>query len=609
VKARKNFRAFLFTLSAMKKIFTSLGLFSICFLATAQEADEILPRYMTEAEKAKMSTYNFAQAKGIETPPPFENLRTMAEWEEIQALTITWQGFPSILKQITRAAIAETEVIIFSENPSSTESYLMGNSAGGPLPSMENVRIVDAESNSIWIRDYGANTVYGNRVDTLTLVDWIYNRPRPDDDVIPDVLAGELGLEVYTTTSAPNDLVHTGGNFMSDGQGTGFSSDLVLEENGPFGDFNVTVKDEDEVDAIMQAYQGIGPYVKMPALPYDIINHIDMHMKLLDEKTLLVGFYPDGIADGPQINANIDYVVNNFLNHFGEEFDIVRIPMPDSPSGLWPDDNPAGYYRTYTNGVFVNKTFIYPSYREEYDTTAARIYEEMLPGYELVPIDCDDNGSAIIALAGAIHCITHSVGVNDPLLIVHNSLADTEDDINPYEVMATVEHRSGIASSTLHWRLEGDTEFNEVEMTAGEGVEWLADIPAQEVGSIIEYYVSAVAENGKTQKRPIVAPDGFWSFEVLGNLTSVKTENLIKLSHVYPNPATDLVSIPINSSRQLDVRVYLTDVTGKVVKEIHKGSLAGDRRLSVFVNDLAPGVYTVVADGDFGRTTTPLLVQ
>lgn len=578
-------------------------------MAIAQEADDILPRYMTEAEKAKMSTYNFAQAKGIETPPPFENLRTMAEWEEIQALTITWEGFPSILKQITRAAIDETEVIIFSESPSSTENYLMGNSAGGPLPSMENVRIVDAESNSIWIRDYGANTVYGNRVDTLTLVDWIYNRPRPDDDVIPDVLAEELGLDVYTTTSAPNDLVHTGGNFMSDGQGTAFSSELVLEENGQFGDFNVTVKNEEEVDAIMEAYQGIGPYVKMTALPYDIINHIDMHMKLLDEKTLLVGFYPDGIADGPQINANIDYVVNNFLNHFEEEFDVVRIPMPDSPSGLWPDDNPAGYYRTYTNGVFVNKTFIYPSYREEYDTTAARIYEELLPGYELVPIDCDDNGSAIIALAGAIHCITHSVGVNDPLLIVHNSLADTEDDVNPYEVMATVEHRSGIASSTLHWRQEGQADFNEVEMTAGEGVEWVADIPAQEVGSIIEYYVSAVAENGKTQTRPIVAPEGYWSFEVLGGITSVKTEDLIELSNVYPNPATDLVSIPINSSRQLNVRVYLTDVTGKTVKEVHSGSLVGDRRLSVFVNDLAPGVYAVVADGDFGRATTPLLVR
>jgi len=593
----------------MKKIFTSLSILAVSLLATAQEAEEILPRFMTEAEQAKMGSYSFSQAKGIETPPPFENLRTMAEWEEIQALTITWQGFPGILKQITRAAMEETKVIIFSENPSSTENYLMGGAAGGPLSSLENVQIVDAESNSIWIRDYGANTVYGNRVDTLTLVDWIYNRPRPDDDVLPDVLADVLGINLYATTSAPNDLVNTGGNFMSDGQGTAFASELILEENELGNPYNVTVKDEEEIDDILGEFQGIDRYIKMNALPYDIINHIDMHMKLLDEKTLLVGSYPDGIADGPQINANIDFVVNNFLNYFGEDYEVIRIPMPDSQSGLWPDDNPAGYYRTYTNGVFVNKTFIYPSYREEYDTTAARIYEELLPGYTFVPIDCDDQGSQIIALAGAIHCITHSVGVSDPLLIVHNALADTDDTVNPYEVMATAEHRSGIASSTMHWRLAGSDEFNVVEMTQGEGVEWLADIPAQEAASIIEYYVSAIAENGKTQVRPLVAPEGFWSFEVLGTITSVNTEDLISLSNVYPNPATDLVSIPIHAQRELDVTVYMTDITGKVVKEIHSGTLIGDRRLSVFVNDLAPGVYTVVAEGDFGRTATPLLVR
>lgn len=34
---------------------------------------------------------------------------------------------------------------------------------------------------------------------------------------------------------------------------------------------------------------GIERYIKMQTLPYDGIHHIDMHMKLLDEETLLVG--------------------------------------------------------------------------------------------------------------------------------------------------------------------------------------------------------------------------------------------------------------------------------------------------------------------------------
>lgn len=55
----------------------------------------------------------------------------------------------------------------------------------------------------------------------------------------------------------------------------------------------------------------------METLPYDGIHHIDMHMKLLDEETLLVSKYPTGVADGPQIEANIQYVLNNFNRHLG----------------------------------------------------------------------------------------------------------------------------------------------------------------------------------------------------------------------------------------------------------------------------------------------------
>jgi len=458
------------------------------------------------------------------------------------------------------------------------------------------------------MQDYSGTPDIVHRMLEISTRDWfkIFDR---DDDVIPEVLAEELGLELYTTTTSPTDLVNTGGNFMSDGQGTGFASELILEENEPGNPYNVSAKNEEEVDAIMNDFQGIEPFIKMTALPYDIINHIDMHMKLLDEETLLVGFYPDGVADGPQINANIDYVVNNFLSTFGDDYEVHRIPMPDSPSGLWPDDNPAGFYRTYTNGVFVNKTFIYPSYREEYDTTAARIYEELLPGYTLVPIDCDNSGSNIIALSGAIHCITHSVGVNDPMLIVHQPLDEFQNALNPYEIVASIEHRSGIATATLHWKLDDESEFSEIEMTALSGNNWTASIPAQPVGSIVEYYISAVAENGKTQVRPLVAPEGFWSFEVEGDPLSSIEAPTFELNEVYPNPAVDLVSIPIYTERAAEITVYLTDITGKVVRQVYAGSVRGDRRLSVFVNDLAPGVYQVVVENGSLRRATPLLVK
>ena len=46
-----------------------------------------------------------AQSIGqITSAPVFSSLRTMAEWEEVQALTISWTSFPSILKKIVAEA-------------------------------------------------------------------------------------------------------------------------------------------------------------------------------------------------------------------------------------------------------------------------------------------------------------------------------------------------------------------------------------------------------------------------------------------------------------------------------------------------------------------------
>ena len=53
-----------------------------------------------------------------------------------------------------------------------------------------------------------------------------------------------------------------------------------------------TAKTEEEIDQIAQDYLGINRYIKMDALPYDGINHIDMHMKLLDEERILVAEPP-----------------------------------------------------------------------------------------------------------------------------------------------------------------------------------------------------------------------------------------------------------------------------------------------------------------------------
>lgn len=569
----------------MKKTYLIL-LSSLIFSFNAfAQIERNLPNACTPLEEKGILEYAQgapSRASGITNPPNFP-IRTAAEWEEIQALCITWRSFPTVLSQIVKEAQSECKVIIICTDSLVVKSNLASN---GVVPT--NVVFLQQQSNTIWMRDYGGNTVYKNDVEDLLLVDWIYNRPRPKDDVIPEAIATYYNIPIYSTTTVPNDLVHTGGNFMSDGMGTAFSSKLVLNENKGTG-YSLVNKTEAQIDTIMHNFMGIqyGRYIKMETLPYDGIHHIDMHMKLLDENTLLVGKYPTGIADGPQIEANLQYVLNNYNTPFGVPYKVVRVQMPPE-NNAYP--NTTGEYRTYTNWVFVNKKILIPVYEEEYDTTALNILQESLPGYQIVPIPCND----IIQQSGAIHCITHCVGVNQPLLITHQPLEDTYNTSIPYIVTASLQHQTGIDSAILWYRTQNIASFQSVSMTNAGGNTFSVGIPPQIAGTVVEYYIEGKATNGKEQVRPITAPSGYYHFEVL-HPVSIEKNSISEMQSIFPNPASALTCIPLNLAKSAQGSLKIYNLVGQELGDIHTGNFpTGESKYFFNAANYSSGTYFVM---------------
>jgi agmatine/peptidylarginine deiminase len=454
-----------------------------------------LPRYMTEEEKVLMKTYIPPVFESGFFSPPAKPVRTMAEWEELEGIIITWTSYQSILRQIVDYAQEEGIVYIVCSDSNSVKSYL----TSGNVP-LYNLKFIIANFNSVWVRDYGPWCVYSDIADSMYIIDWIYNRPRPLDDLIPSVFATRQNIPLYQMTQPPYDFVATGGNFMTDGISKGFSSKLILTENPG--------KTESQIDTMMKQFMGITPYIKMDVLPYDGIHHIDMHMKLLDEETLLVGQYPPGISDGPQIEANLQYVLNNFQSAYGRPFRVVRILMPPDAQGRYPSSG--GDYRTYTNSVIVNKTVIVPTYAPQYDTTALRIYREAMPGYNIVGI----NSNQMITALGAIHCITKEIGVREPVFIAHPKILSTANSLGNYEVKAFIKTRTGVSNAYLHWSVDTAQGFNSVLMNQISPDTFRAYIPQQSVGTKVFYYISANSNSGRTVKKPLTSPAGAYSFIV-----------------------------------------------------------------------------------------------
>ena len=130
----------------MQKI---LIVFFIIFLSSSVYSQD-LPNYMTDAEKEIYKNYVPPVFMTDDINPPSSPVRTMAEFEEFQAIIITWTTYQQILSQIVRYAQDECRVIIVCSDSNSVKSQLTGY--GVPLV---NLSFIIAPFNTVWCRDYG----------------------------------------------------------------------------------------------------------------------------------------------------------------------------------------------------------------------------------------------------------------------------------------------------------------------------------------------------------------------------------------------------------------------------------------------------------------------
>ena len=91
-------------------------------------------------------------------------------------------------------------------------------------------------------------------------------------------------------------------------------------------------------------------------------------------------------------------------------------------------------------------------------------------------------------------------------------------------IEAEIQHKIGIASATLFFRYGTTGAFTALPMTAGSGNSWSAPIPVVITPTTpydyLQYYIEAVANDGKIQRRPMPAPQGYFE-TVLANAISL----------------------------------------------------------------------------------------
>jgi agmatine/peptidylarginine deiminase len=475
---------------------------SILFITLlfAQTTDVFLPKWMTPEESLRIHEIG---KEHIVTDPPGEWVETPGE------------------REIAREVVGVSKLYIIvgsSGEQSSITNYLQNN--GIPLDS---VVFYIWPRNSVWSRDYGS-WFMREQDNNEGIVDFIYNRPRPQDDTIPWRIGQAWGISVYGSP-----VEHAGGNFMVDGLGTGFASTLIYEENPSYT--------SEQIDSLMLEYSGLEQFIVLQKMNIEYTGHIDLWTKILNDTLVMVGEYAPGHANYDLLNDNADSITR-CKNREGYPYRVVRMPMPWSTSNAPP---------SYLNSLFVNNKVLVPLWNEPEDDTALFIYEQALPDHEIVGIDC----SSMSGSGGAIHCITIQAPSSKFIHIHHYPLTDTEDTLNPYRVRTQITTSSSLfTDSTIIFYKINSGSYNTTPLAAvidTPGV-YAGYIPAQLGGDTVYYYILAKNTDGVRRTSPINVPVHIYSFFVGQDIVPPKiTHTPLEDQSINTWPAHILATVTDNS--------------------------------------------------------------
>lgn len=552
---------------------------------------------------ANKTTATFTMPAGARMP---------GEFEESQAVAIAWpydwNGSAMVLDVTSEYAdvwadmadAIQKECTVWIRIEAAADSTPIKTFMSGKSKPLANYKFWITAGDAFWMRDYGPLGFYYGANDDLGFLDINYYPGRDLDDVFPEYLATQKGyLHVRT------NLYAEGGNFLTDGFGNTFHSDVIES-------VNMTAQPKHGAWTLQQVKDTVKYVFASPNVTVNKslecdggTGHNDMYMKLVDENTYAIMEYPATVT--AQDKAIIDSAiakVSRMKNVYGRPYRIFKMPMPTRDNGTLPStcgqiNNDA---RTYVNGTWVNKTYLMPIYsdgssgNQAGDQAAINLFKQVAPGYKIVPLDA----RGLTIGGGAIHCVTMQIPAENPITIWHPPVIDWQAKASSYPIVAKITNKSGIATAQCKWRKKGTTTWNTVNLTDSSGYKIGDMVGTFNHGEAYEYYITATSNNGKTITKPMTAPDGFYTYMINwpAGINSLNPNTNFLLNPL-PNPNNGSFTLPMAIDKDMQITAVVTDVTGRTVRKIDFGKKEnGMHQLQFNLYNVAEGSYFIQVFGD-----------
>lgn len=178
--------------------------------------------------------------------------------------------------------------------------------------------------------------------------------------------------------------------------------------------------------------------------------------------------------------------------------------------------------------------------------------------------------------------------------IEHDPLDDTNNTDSSRTVVARITRNvTDLQLVTLFWRLQSDKEFRTMTMIENDSGYYSADIPAQNSGAIVEYYVQTEHPYYHWQS-PMGAPDTVYSYKV--TITGVDETAALpakfQLKQNYPNPFNPSTTITYFIPKESFIKLSVFNALGQLVRIlINENQKPGEYQINFIADGLTSGVY------------------
>lgn len=493
-------------------------------------------RYLIAILLIAVTGFSFGQPVSDTDIPyyPSNHPRMVAEWEPATAVLIAWPL--SIPHKLVVELAKDIKLQVLVEDNKSKQDAIKWLFNWGIYP--DRVKFITAPQgiDVSWTRDWGPHAVFTPEGE-MRLADgkYVYATPKSGyacDDSLTFLYVNDTKEIIKTTTddripeyiASANDFEmvqlpfsFTGGNVISDGQRTAFSTCIITNENRYTG-----VSDEKffkDAGRIL----GIKNYNILSNFEEEGIQHIDCYMKLLDEERILVMRPPSDHPSSAVYEGIITHELSKLTNAWGRPYQILRIDT---------DRYRGDELAAYSNSLILNKVVYVPLFGIPQDSVALRQWEAAMPGYTIKGFDfvlakepalrpqAREIYEGIGWDAGdALHCRTRAIWDPNMIYISVNRLPATvaKSATYPLDVIIKDYSKGSLSPETLKvmWRIKGKEDWKELKLTPSDVPDhFKANLAGGQAGVTIQYYVTAHSNWGSNATMPRTAPQGYYEFKI-----------------------------------------------------------------------------------------------